>query len=94
MPVTRKSCKRYLSAEEIHKWLSALDGRDRLISRTLIVCALRPGELFALRWRNVQDGRLKIEEAVYQGELGPRKTEGSAAVVVIPRSLQKEFEHN
>lgn len=92
MPVTRKSCKRYLSAKEIHKLLSALDGRDRLISRALIVCALRPGELFALRWRNVQDGRLKIEEAVYQGELGPTKTQGSAAVVVIPRSLQKELE--
>ncbi len=92
MPVTRKSCKRYLSAEEVHKLLMALDGRDRLIARMLIICALRPGELFALRWRNVQEGRLKIEEAVYHGELGPTKTEGSAAMVAIPESLQKELE--
>ena len=68
MPVTRKSCKRYLSSEEVQKLLAALDGRDRLIARMLIVCALRPGELFAWRWRSVQQGRLKIEEAVYRGE--------------------------
>jgi len=36
-------------------------------------CVLRPGELFALRWRNVQEGRLQIEEAVYHGELGPHE---------------------
>ena len=58
----------------------------------LIVCALRPGELFALRWRSVQQGRLKIEEAVYRGKVGPTKTEGSAAFVAIPESLQKDLE--
>jgi hypothetical protein len=35
---------------------------------------------------------IKIEEAVYQGELGPTNTEGSAAFVAIPGSLQKELE--
>jgi hypothetical protein len=44
-----------------------------------------------LRWRNVQEGRIKIEEAVYQGELGPTKTEGNAAFVAIPGCLQKEL---
>lgn len=92
MPVTRKSCKRYLSSEEVQKLLGVLDGRDRLIARTLIVCALRPRELFALRWRNVQEGRLKIEETVFRGQLGPTKTEGSAAFVSIPGSLQRELE--
>ena len=29
MPVTRKTCKRYLSSEEVRKLLMALDGRDR-----------------------------------------------------------------
>ena len=29
---------------------------------------------------------------MYQGELGPTKTEGSAAFVAIPGSLQKELE--
>ncbi len=92
MPVTRKTCKRYLSSEEVQKLLMSLEGRDRLIARMLIVCALRPGELFALRWRSVQQGRLKIEEAVYRGKVGPTKTEGSAAFVAIPESLQKELE--
>jgi len=92
MPVTRNTCKRYLSSEEVQKLLMSLEGRDRLIARMLNVCALRPGELFALRWRSVQQGRLKIEEAVYRGKVGPTKTEGSAAFVAIPGSLQKELE--
>jgi hypothetical protein len=41
MPVTRKSCKRYLSPEKVQKLLMALEGHDRLIARMLIVCALR-----------------------------------------------------
>ena len=63
-----------------------------MIARKLIVCALRPGELFALRWRNVHKGRLKIEEAVYQCGLGPAQTEGSAAFIAIVGSLQEELE--
>ena len=61
MPVTRKTCKRYLSSEEVQKLLMSLEGRDRLIARMLIVCALRPGELFALRGEvcNKEDSKLK-----------------------------------
>ena len=71
--------------------LETLDkgSRDRLIARTLIVCTLRPGELFALCWRNVQQGRLKSEEAleklciVQHEKLGWGGTPRSSGVVCL-----------
>jgi integrase len=92
MPPTRETCKRFLTKPEYHKLLKALDGRDRLILRLFILCAFRPGELFALRWRCFQNGCLKVEEAVYRGKLGKPKTRGSVSAVVLPDSLAKDLQ--
>lgn len=92
MPITRKTCRRYLTPDEIQTLLSALQGRDRLIVRLFLLCALRPGELFALRWRSIEPGCLRIEEAVYRGHIGSPKTEGSRAYVALPKSLEMELE--
>ena len=71
--------------------LGVLDERDRLIFRLFVLCAFRPGELFALRWRCFVNGALKVEEAVYCGKLGRPKTFGSAAEVALPKSLEDEL---
>ena len=91
MPPTRDTCKRYLTKAEYQRLLEELRGRDRLILRLFVICAFRPGELFALRWRCFADGCLRVEEAVYQGKIGTPKTKGSAAEVVLPRSLAEEL---
>ena len=92
MPITRKTCRRYLTPDEIQTLLSILQGRDRIVVRLFLLCALRPGELFALRWRSIEPGRLRIEEAVYRGHIGSPKTEGSRAYVALPKSLEMELE--
>jgi len=91
MPPRRDTCKRYLTKAEYQRLLEELRGRDRLILRLFVICAFRPGELFALRWRCFADGCLRVEEAVYQGKIGTPKTKGSAAEVVLPRSLAEEL---
>ena len=91
MPTTRPTCKRYLRQDEVGRLLSVLRGRDRLIARLLLLCALRPGELFALRRHCVEPGRLRIERAVYRGEVGETKTEDSNAYVALPPSLEAEL---
>jgi len=65
--------------------------RDCLIVRIMLVCALRPGELFALRVDDVQDGKLTINEAAVRGELGGTKTRESHNPVPLPPTLQKEL---
>ena len=64
---------------------------DYLIVRVALVCALRPGELFALRVNDVQIGKLLINEAVVLGQLGRTKTQESNNPVPLPPTLQKEL---
>jgi integrase len=87
LPATRETCKRFLSIQEYHDMLGALYGRDRLIFRLFVLCAFRPGELFALKWRCFDGDSLKVEESVFQGRIGKTKTRASAATVVLPKSL-------
>lgn len=93
-PITRTPCKRFLTPEEYQNLMTQLQGRDRLILSLLVVGALRPGELFALRWRSLgNDATLRIEEAVYRGKLGTPKTRTSAGVVVLPEPLVRDLEN-
>jgi integrase len=87
MPPTRPTCKRFLTKAEHHRLLGARQGRDLLIFRLFVLCAFRPGDLFALRWRCFLHGGLNVEEAVYRGKLGKPKTKGSVAEVALPKSL-------
>ncbi|MCU1325434.1 MAG: integrase family protein [Bryobacterales bacterium] len=91
MPPTRATCKRFLTKAEYHKLLGVLEERDQLILRLFVLCALRPGELFALRWKCLDEGHLEIDEAVYRGKLGEPKTKGSAAKVALPKSLAADL---
>ena len=72
--------------------LDELKGRDRLIFRLFVMCAFRPGELFALRWRWRDGNTLRIEEAVSRGKIGLPKTKSSAAVVALPDSFSHELD--
>ena len=91
MPKTRKPCKRHLSPEEIQRLFRKLKGKDHLILHCFLVGALRPGETFALRWEDIEPGRIRIDERVYRNELGDPKTETSNGYVAIPTSLEREL---
>src|SRR5262249_32944912 len=40
--------------------------RERLIARLAIFEGMRPGEIFALRWRSVRDEVIRVEQRVYK----------------------------
>lgn len=90
-------CERFYSLDEIHRLLSNAHGREHLVLRIFINCGLRPGELFALRENDIQPGKLRIDEAIKEKELGAKrigrtKTVGSCADVAISEGLQEELE--
>ena len=97
MKLLRKPCERFFSLEEVRRLLSEAHGREHLILRIFVNCGLRPGELFALRENDVAPGKLLIDEAVKEKELGAErlgepKTQGSKACVAISPGLQEEIE--
>jgi integrase len=93
---TRPTGGRTYTPDELGKLFASLTGEDRLILRTFVLAALRPGELFALKWADFKDDALRVERAVRRvkrGEdrVGDPKTLESIGQVYIPASLQTEL---
>jgi integrase len=88
---TKAPSERFLSMQECEALLRAATGRDYLILRLLLTCALRPSELFGLRVNDILSGELKIDEAIVRGILSDTKTDESNATIPLPPSLEQEL---
>jgi integrase len=69
--------------------------RDALIITIFYTCALRPGELFALRWDDWREDRpeqLRIDEAFGKSGLDTPKTVRSRSHVYLPPAVQSELQ--
>lgn len=89
----RPKNKQVLSWEQLWLALASTGRRDRLLLMLDMTEALRPSELFALRWRSF-DGvdTLSITETIYKGTIRPfGKTEGSLTDVHLPPGLADEL---
>ena len=94
IPETATPSKRHLTTNECKTILAALvEPRDRLILRISILCGLRPGETFALRWDDFQGNSLRIDESLEGSStrVGSTKTTESAALVALSPSLAQEL---
>lgn len=91
VPQTKKVCKRTLTVEEIGRLLKELAPRDQLAVRACLILGLRPGEVFALRWDDIEAGTLRVDEGMVDGQLWEPKTAASAAAVTLPTALAREL---
>ncbi len=89
---TQKPTERYLTIEEIDQLFAVLPPRDKLICRIAIVMGLRPGELFALTWKDYRNGELRIEKSWVKGEIKETKTKASVASIWVPPTIAQELE--
>jgi integrase len=87
--------KTILSWEQLWLVLSRAKRRDHLLLMLDVTEALRPSELFALRWRSFDNANtLSITETVYRREIRPYgKTPGSMTKVHLPDGLAEELRH-
>jgi integrase len=53
---------------------------------------MRPGEILALRWARVADGRVEVAERVYRGMCADPKTDRSLREAAIPPELAADIE--
>ena len=89
----RPKDKQVLTWEQLWLALARSNRRDRLLLMLDMTEALRPSELFALRWRSFYNvDTLLITETVYKGKIRPYgKTEGSLTDVHLPTGLAEEL---
>lgn len=92
MPPTRKPCGRFLAMEEFDVLVARLEFRDRLITRMFCTMGFRPGELFALRWDDIETGRVRVDESTSRWGLKEPKTAGSDAYLRMPAGVQVEMD--
>jgi integrase len=97
-PKTRKPDETILEWPQYQSVIEAAQTlRDKLAIKVGSGTAVRPGELFAFRWRSLEkvpNGRhaLRVAETVYKCELRPwAKTEESEAYVPLPNRLAAEL---
>jgi len=89
----RPKDKRVLTWEELRAVLAKATRRDRLLLMLEMTDALRPSELFALRWQSFDNANtLSITETVYRGQIRPfGKTPGSMTKLHLPDGLAEEL---
>jgi integrase len=57
---------RPLTEGEVRKYLEVFNLRERLIAQLAVFEGLRPGEIFALRWKVVRNGVIRVDQRVYK----------------------------
>jgi integrase len=88
-PETKEAEKFVLPKAQARQLLESLPFRDRLMAAIAAFCAMRPGEIFGLRWSSWRRDHFQIEGTAWRGTLRPgkAKTKGSKAPVTIPDVL-------
>jgi len=90
----RETDKTVLSWDQLRAVLSRLGCCDRILLELEMTNALRPSELFGLRWKcfDPATSSIKIEETTYKGKIRPwGKTKGSLATIPIASDLAEEL---
>jgi len=91
----RETDKTTLTWEQLRKALSGLRLRDRILLELDMTNALRPSELFALKWKSfdAQESSMNVRETVYKGKIRSwGKTQKSLSAVHIPKPLTADLE--
>jgi len=88
-PETKEPEKHVLQKADSRVLLDSLPLRDRLIAMIAAFCAMRPGEIFGLRWSSWRGDHFHVEGTAWRGTLRPgkAKTKGSKAPVAVPDVL-------
>ena len=89
----RPKDKRIVTWKQLRSVLTKATRRDRLIILLDMTEALRPSELFAIRWRTYDEANtLDLTETIYRGELRPfGKTPKSLGKMHLPDDLAAEL---
>jgi integrase len=81
------SPKAVMTWDEVKLLFSTLESRELLVCMLATTAGMRPGEIFGLKWKNMESDSINIEQRVYRGKIDSPKT--GRRIVALSRGLQK-----
>ena len=78
-----KRTKPYLTPQQFDVLVAMISEPYASMTFVAIHTGLRVSELIGLRWRNVHPDEISVEERYCRGDLGPPKSEASAATIAV-----------
>lgn len=80
-----------MTIADVRLAMHGLELRERLVFKLATIAGLRPGEIFGMRRRNVQDQVLEIQERIYRGRIDTPKTDRSVRTVALAETLREDL---
>ena len=74
------------------KLLSALDLRERLITKLAVFAGMRPGEILGLKWQHVREDCVVIEQRLHRGKINTPKTHRSVRTAAFTPGIVSEMQ--
>lgn len=84
----RKPRRKPMNWKEVQQLFAVLDLRERLMAILAVVAGMRPSEILALQWKDIQGDAVVVRRRVCRGRLDRAKTERSVPDVAVPAELQ------
>jgi integrase len=78
-----KSAKPHITPEQFHKLLQLISEPYATMVYVAVHTGLRVSELIALRWKNVHEDSITIEERCCRGDWGAPKSDASNATIAV-----------
>lgn len=82
--------KRVATAEEVARVFAVVNLRERLILKLAGIAGLRPGEIFGLKWANLEPPFAEIRQRIYRGDIDSPKSPKSIRKAALGESLLSE----
>ncbi len=83
----KRTVKRVATAEEMARAFAAMNLRERLMLKLAGIAGMRPGEVFGLKWRNLEPPYVEVRQRVYQGVVDTPKSPKSFRRAALSASL-------
>lgn len=84
---TKRIEQRIATADEIGRAFAALSLRERLILKLAGIGGMRPGEIFGLKWANLEPLYADVRQRIYRGDVDSPKSPKSFRKVAFGGSL-------
>ena len=92
-PKVAKTLERpIMTKEQVQAALKVLDLRERVVFLFAVLVGMRPGEIFALRWKNVGPQMVSVMERVYRGLPDTPKTERGLRDAAVPPNMAADLQ--